>query len=186
MPLISLKDVKMKYLKCLPLTLDIEKNDLIIFYGDNGAGKSTFIKLILKFMKPQQGLIKHEKIKVSYIPEVCFLPSTLSVLEYIDVLQVTFKQHLEKQYLEIFDVPLTETIKKLSKGNRQKVSIITSTISNPDFLIFDEPLSGFDSKNSKLYKKFIKILLKNNKTVLISTHKPSLFKDIATKMVEIC
>ena len=186
MSLVEIFNLKMDYLKCSSLNLEIKTNDLVVFYGENGSGKSTFIRLILKFIKPHQGFVRYSNLKISYVSEFCFIPPTLKVCEYFEVLESIFKINLDRKYLDFFEIPMHKMIKSLSKGNKQKVCIIASTISNPDLFIFDEPLSGFDDINDKNFKKFIKFLLSNNKTVLISTHKPKLFKDIANKVVQIC
>ena len=77
-----------------------------------------------------------------------------------------------KEWLQHFNIQelLTMKIKKLSKGNRQKIQFIISILHNPDFIILDEPFSGLDPVSVEELEKAILKLKSQGKTIIFSSH----------------
>ena len=164
----------------------IEDNDIVIFCGANGSGKTTTIKLILGLLKlkgKDEGKIINTFDKMSYIPERIALPTYISGEDFIKDLLVL--QNNKVDYLNYFsylDLDPKQIIGTYSKGMRQKLGIIQAIISKCKCIVLDAPLSGLDSESQKKVLKLI-TNLKNEKTIIISTHYKELFMDIKTKII---
>ncbi|MHA1187870.1 MAG: AAA family ATPase, partial [Candidatus Heimdallarchaeota archaeon] len=76
-----------------------------------------------------------------------------------------------------------ELIENLSRGMKQKLSIITSIIHDPQIVLMDEPLASLDPAAAKMVKDFIKYLSKEKKkTVIISSHRLSMMEDVCDRV----
>jgi ABC-2 type transport system ATP-binding protein len=78
-------------------------------------------------------------------------------------------------YCTKFKLDKRKTLTKLSKGMHQKVLIIQSLIHDAKLYIFDEPLNGLDDYSQNIFFEIINNIKRNNKTLLITTHYPSLY-----------
>jgi len=154
--------------------------------GRNGAGKSTMFRMILDLIPPTQGEIKFNGKPITqetlnrfgYLPEEgSLLPqfSVLDLCEYYGSLKLMKKDEVLKNLLkwlkefhleELLDVK----IKKLSKGNRQKIQFIISILHDPDFIILDEPFSGLDPVSVEELEQAILKLKHSGKTIIFSSH----------------
>lgn len=182
MCLVDLKEVSKHYLD-INFNLQVNKGDLIVISGTNGTGKSTLIKLIVGFIKPDRGLlIKHTK-NISYLSEHQSLPEGLYIENYLKAIERIRKGMYNKVLFEKFDIPYNKKISQLSKGNKQKLLIVSNIVGNNDLYVFDEPLSGLDDNSVLVFKSLIKGLKDAEKSVIISTHNPNVFNSIANKRV---
>ena len=179
--LVSFKKTSMKYLD-ISLNLEINQNDFILFVGKNGCGKSTFIKLILGFMKPDEGTVTTSVDSISYLPEVVHLPETIKVAEYIELIEKIKKVSTNEKWLFKLGLPLFKKIQHLSKGNRQKLGVYSSLIGNERLVVLDEPLSGLDKATKKVVSEMIKEKSITS-CVIVSTHEKKLFDKFKTKEV---
>ena len=149
-------------------------------------GKSTIFRMILNLIEPTEGEIRfnNEKIdtqtlnKFGYLPEEgSLLPnfSVIDICEYYGALkQMTKKQVFESltMWLEEFQIEeyIKQKVRKLSKGNRQKIQFIVSVLHDPDFIILDEPFSGLDPVSVKELESAILKLKAEGKTIILSSH----------------
>lgn len=154
--------------------------------GRNGAGKSTIFRMILDLIEPTEGEITYNGNKISsdildkfgYLPEEgSLLPqySVLDLCEYYGSLKLMSKDEIFNSlstWLEEFNLTdlLNTKIKKLSKGNRQKIQFIISVLHNPEFIILDEPFSGLDPVSVEELEKAILKLKAQGKTIIFSSH----------------
>jgi ABC-2 type transport system ATP-binding protein len=165
------------------ISFQIPKNKIVGLVGANGAGKTTIMRLIIRYLSPDSGNIfmgdmpinklGHENFPITYIPDVPVYYEELSVLEHLTFISSMYGTQAEKSNL-IRILELKEHLDKvpsmLSKGNKQKLSIACAILRNYEILIADEPFSGLDPRQIKVLKD---ILLENKaqgKTVIISTH----------------
>ena len=149
-------------------------------------GKSTIFRMILDLIEPSNGEIKFDGKnidnnilnKFGYLPEEgSLIPqfSVLDICEYYGSLKLMNKDDIFKNlitWLEEFNLVdlLNVKIKKLSKGNRQKIQFIISVLHDPDFIILDEPFSGLDPVSVEELEKAILKLKNNGKTIIFSSH----------------
>ena len=151
-----------------------------------GHGKSTIFRMILNLIHPTEGEIKFDNKfidnatlnKFGYLPEEgSLLPqfSVIDICEYYGSLKLMSKDEIILNllsWLKEFNITnlLNTKIKKLSKGNRQKIQFIISVLHNPDFIILDEPFSGLDPVSVEELEKAILKLKSQGKTIIFSSH----------------
>lgn len=142
--------------------------------------------MILKLIEPSHGEIKFNGQNINndilnkfgYLPEEgSLLPqfSVIDICEYYGSLKLMSKDEIISNltiWLKEFNlIDLLDTkIKKLSKGNRQKIQFIISVLHNPDFIILDEPFSGLDPVSVEELEKAILKLKAQGKTIIFSSH----------------
>lgn len=158
--------------------------EITILLGENGAGKSTTIKSITGLLK-YKGLIKicgfdnrsiEAKKRFGYIPETPVLYDKLTVAEHIDFIGSAYRlgdcRQRADELLETFH--LTEkrktVAKELSKGMRQKLSMLLALLLNPKALLVDEPMMGLDPASIEETLAMFVDLKNKGASVLISTH----------------
>jgi len=166
------------------VSFKLEKGELCVLLGPNGAGKSTTIKSIAGLLR-YKGVIKVEgymnqtmeaKRALSYVPETPAIYELLTVKEHIEfvckVYKVSPKQTEIDYLLNRFDMEdkISKLGAELSKGMRQKLSIILGVITKPKVILFDEPMIGLDPKAIKELKLLFGELINEGTIVLLSTH----------------
>lgn len=180
------------------LSLSIPEGEIIGFLGSNGAGKTTTFRMILGLLTATSGEIKWDNQKVGdemlnnvgYLPEERGLYPKLTVKEqihYLGSLKGMIKKDLDIQleyWLSKFEIEqyLKRPLEELSKGNQQKVQLITSIIHKPKLLILDEPFTGLDPVNVKIFKEAV-IEAKNNGTAIVfSSHRMDHVEELCEKI----
>lgn len=167
------------------VSFSVNEGEAFGILGRNGAGKTTTIRILLGIIDQDDGAvlvdgksIRKQNIKFGYLPEERGLYLKYKVWEqllYFAKLNGMKKTESKKRivdYLEEFNISqyYNKRIDELSKGNKQKIQLISSLIHNPDVIILDEPFSGLDPVNIQLFKGIIKRLLKEKKTIIFSSH----------------
>lgn len=164
--------------------LTIPEGEVFGFLGPNGAGKTTTIRMMLGQIAPTDGTITifgHDAIQdrakvhqdIGYLSSEMALEMNLTghqYLQYMARLRGGVHTEVIKQLSHRLDCDLTVKIKKLSRGNRQKVALIAAVMHQPALLILDEPTSGFDPLIQAEFNKLILEYKKQGKTVFISSH----------------
>jgi ABC-2 type transport system ATP-binding protein len=168
------------------VSLKVEKGEIYGLLGPNGAGKTTLIRIINQIIEADKGtlrfdgkLMNAEHLRaIGYLPEERGLYKTMGVLEqlvFLAQLRGLSKDNARKnanfwlEKLAIVDWS-KKRIEELSKGMAQKVQFIAALVHEPDLLILDEPLSGFDPLNVELILNELKALKTQGKTIILSTH----------------
>lgn len=181
MKLIELINVSKSYLN-KTFNLCIKNNEKIIITGQNGSGKSTLIKLISKYIKPSKGIIINNLKEISYLEEIISLPLNMKVNEYIISLNEIKNVSFNYELYNILKFPLNKYIYQLSKGNKQKLAIYNTLVTNSKLIILDEALNGLDTLTKTELLKYIEKL---NKTIIIVTHYPLDYKNIISKEIKL-
>ena len=168
------------------VSLEVENGKILGILGRNGAGKTTTIKSIMGIIEPEEGSITFDgidirkaKVSIGYLPEERGLYVNAVVkdqLLYFAMLngmdkKVAFTEI--KKLLEEFKIPgyLNKKVKTLSKGNKQKIQLISAILHKPQIVILDEPFSGLDPVNIELFKSTVLDLKKSGATILFSSHR---------------
>lgn len=182
------------------VSFNVKKGEILGIVGQNGAGKSTLLRIIMHFLNSTSGEIKYDKRKITHTlyDEIGFLPEERSLfVNYSIKEQLVYFSRLHgirkndaitriKYFLNLFEVKgdLNTKINALSKGNQQKIQLISTLIHDPKIIILDEPFSGLDPVNADIFMKNIKSLRDNrNKTIIFSSHNMNNVEKICDKVV---
>lgn len=153
--------------------------------GRNGAGKTTTIRIITGVFPADSGQVlldgapmNHQDISIGYLPEEHGLYPKKTITEQIVYLaqlrgmRVKDARASLARWLAKLDVQeyANKKLDTLSKGNQQKIQLVAALVTNPDFLILDEPFSGLDPVNAALLKAVVKDQIQKGKLVLFSSH----------------
>jgi ABC-2 type transport system ATP-binding protein len=168
------------------ISLKVNKGEIYGLLGPNGAGKTTLIRIINQIVQADKGLLRYDgKLmttehlrQIGYLPEERGLYKTMEVLDqlvFLAKLRGMSKENALKNasyWLEKFEIQdwSKKKIEELSKGMAQKVQFIAAIVHEPELLILDEPLSGFDPLNVELILKELKTLKEQGRTIILSTH----------------
>lgn len=182
--LIKLEEAGKRYIS-QRFTLEISKKDFLVISGANGTGKTTLLLMILGFIYPDSGQIHKRKLKIGYVPEKVMLPPFVDVFEYLKTMAKIKKDQLDMRLVHLFEIPLDHKIHELSKGNQQKIAIITALMGRPDLIIFDEPLSGLDESMQDVFFDVISSCYEQGVGMMVSTHEPNRFIGLATKHIRL-
>ena len=150
--------------------------------GENGAGKSTTIKLMLDMIRKESGEIKLlgtdytvcSKEDIGVVLEENGFPESLNAIEMNKIFKNVYKQWNEGQYfsfLEKFELPAKKKIKDFSKGMKMKLYIAAALSHGAKLLILDEPTSGLDPVvRDEILDIFNDFTRDENHSILISSH----------------
>lgn len=170
------------------INFHVNSGEIIGYIGSNGAGKSTTIKIILGLIDDYEGDVyvfgdkvkgKTEyKRKIGYVPEVSDMYDNLTAKEYISFIGMLYGLDSDaavKKASEMMDVfgisgAMEGRIHTFSKGMRQKLSIVSGMLHNPDILFLDELLGGIDANSVLVFKEIIQKLKSKGKTIFYSSH----------------
>jgi len=163
------------------------------FLGRNGAGKSTTIRCLMDVFRPDSGdflldgrPFKPRSLKIGYLPEERGMyqkNEVLSQLMYFARLRGASKADALKSanhwvdYFGLGDYK-KKKLEVLSKGNQQKIQIAQSFLNEPDILILDEPFSGLDPVNARVFQDAISDFVKEGRLVIFSSHQMSYVEDV--------
>lgn len=167
--------------------LSVPKGAVYGLLGPNGAGKTTLIRIINQIIDADSGsiLFKNELLEPKHISKIGYLPEERGLYKKMKVRdQLIYFARLKglsaseatkkvNFWLEKMDINnwKERRIDDLSKGMAQKVQFISAVIHEPEFLILDEPFSGFDPVNAEIIKNEILELQKKGITLMLSTHR---------------
>ena len=172
------------------LSFEIKPNEQVAVLGPSGSGKSTLLKLLLGFYEPTKGTLLIDGIPIqqfnknylrsyiNYIPQnpVLFNRTLYENITYgteyskEEVLAALHKLDVNFNFLERgLDTPLGKNGDRLSGGQKQIVLLLRNYFKHSKVLILDEPFSGLDYINKKIFTRLLNLLGKN-RTIIIITH----------------
>jgi ABC-2 type transport system ATP-binding protein len=187
MGIISIKKLTKNYGEnkgIFDLNIEIEKGEVFGYLGPNGAGKTTTIRHLLGFLNADEGecIINGYNCRkdaamiqesLGYLPGEILFFDEMTGMEYLKFIANLRKmKNLERmqELIEYFELDPKGKIKKMSKGMKQKIGIVSAFMNDPDILILDEPTSGLDPL---MQNKFINLILEEKnkgKTIFMSSH----------------
>ncbi|RUO45464.1 ABC transporter ATP-binding protein [Idiomarina aquatica] len=183
------------------ISLDVRSGQIYALLGPNGAGKSSLVRMLVGLTQPDSGRIQITDLggadiqlrpqHFAYLPEDRGLYQDRSILDNLSYVarlrgleQSVYLPRIDK-WLAHFDLTdrKQEPMRQLSKGNQQKVQLISTLLHDPDLVILDEPFSGLDPVNQEHVLKVLSDLKEQGKTVLLSAHQMALVERLADKML---
>ncbi|HBT96796.1 MAG TPA: ABC transporter [Desulfobulbaceae bacterium] len=155
--------------------------------GANGAGKSTVIRLLMDFIRPDSGQIMlfnrpagdvASRHLIGYLPETASFPANLNILDMIRftgaTCGMTAAARKERGHRLLIELNLWEDQKKplraYSKGMRQRANLLLALLNDPQLLILDEPMSGLDPIGRNQIMTLMQDLKSQGKTILFCSH----------------
>ena len=184
-------------------SLSIKQGEILGVVGNNGAGKTTFFRLLLDLLQADSGYVtffdkdvsKSEEWKTytgSFIDN-SFLIECLFPEEYFDFIGKVYQINEEdirerlKDYSQLMNGEILEQkkyIRNMSSGNKQKIGITGAMLINPKILILDEPFNFLDPSSQIEMKRLLLHLNKTlNTTILVSSHNIQYIADICSRII---
>lgn len=160
--------------------------------GRNGAGKTTSIRILMNVFPANDGEvlidgkpIDYNKIGIGYLPEERGLYPKKIIIDqlayFAELKGLSRKEAIKAVDYWLERLEMTEYRNKrldtLSKGNQQKIQLVTALAHDPDIVILDEPFSGLDPVNAMLLKDVVKEQISKGKIVLFSSHQMSYIEE---------
>jgi len=180
------------------VSFEFESGQIYAFVGPNGAGKTTTMRIMATLDEPNAGDVFMDDLSVVEYPEkarhlIGFVPDELkpywdtTVHEYLDFFarayglrgsQRTDAVASVEEFTNVAGIR-EKTLRSLSKGMKQRVSLGRALVADPQVLILDEPAAGLDPRARVELRELLTLLAKQGKAILISSH-------ILTELTEIC
>lgn len=177
------------------LDLKVPQGTITGFLGQNGAGKSTTLKMLMGAVRPSSGsgrifglAIDDPAQSVEIRRRVAFVSEDKRLYDYMTVEQVlrftrsffpNWRSDLEQKFLREFPLPFDRKIKKLSKGMRTQLALLLGIARGPEMLVLDEPTEGLDPVAIETVLQLLKTLAVEGMTVFFSSHQIAEVEQIA-------
>jgi ABC-2 type transport system ATP-binding protein len=202
---LSVKQIRKQYVEVLAvddLSFEVKSGEIFALLGPNGAGKSSTIRMLIGLTYPDTGVISFSNVEgqkiaklvsgdFGYLPEERGLYQESNIQDTL-VYMGQLKGMTKTDALDQADVWLTsfdlverkkDQLKTLSKGNQQKVQLISAIIHRPKIVFLDEPFSGLDPVNQEKVISFLQLLRQQGTTIILSAHQMSLVEKLADRFL---
>ncbi len=175
------------------IDLAVEAGTIFGVIGPNGAGKTTTMRLMLDIIRPTSG----RAIVLGQDPRsggsalrrrIGFLPGDLrlegrvtgrALLRHYEQISGPVAPGVVNRLAERLDLDLSVHVRKLSKGNKQKLGVVQAFMHEPDLLVLDEPTSGLDPLVQQEFLAMVREAKNNGQTVFLSSHVLSEIQQVA-------
>ncbi len=164
--------------------LSVPEGSIYGFIGPNGAGKSTTIRILLGLLQKNAGEVRllggdpwrdamelHRRL--AYVPSEVQLWDNMTggeVIDFLGRLRGSYSRERREDFIQRFDLDPSKKCKTYSKGNRQKVALISAFVSDVELLVLDEPTTGLDPLMEGIFQQCVKEARTVGKTVFLSSH----------------
>jgi ABC-2 type transport system ATP-binding protein len=176
------------------LTLKAPKGSVYGYLGRNGAGKSTTLKVLLGLARATSGEahVLGERVRpenLAILERTAYVGENKPLYEWMSAEQMvrftrgfykSWSDEAARRYAEMLEIPMRRKIKKLSKGNRTKVSLLLALAQGAELLMLDEPTSGLDPVYlDDVLRTLVEHHVNEGRTVFFSSHDLSEVEQIA-------
>jgi ABC-2 type transport system ATP-binding protein len=177
------------------IDLAVERGSIHGFLGRNGSGKTTTIKMLLGLTHPTAGEARvfglrpedrEEGVRIRQ--RVGFVSEEKGLYSYVKVEQMisftrsffpSWDREMEERLIAFFELPLRQSIRKLSKGMRTKLALLVALPRRADLLVLDEPTEGLDPAITEGVLQMLVGMAAGGTTILFSSHRLSEVEQIA-------
>jgi ABC-type multidrug transport system ATPase subunit len=197
MEVVRLRNVSKRYGRRREVLADVDlqvaAGELLALIGANGSGKSTVLKLMVGLSRPSSGTVRRNAQVVSYVPDVFTSHDRLSASAYlrhmgrIRGLTARAARHRSDELLDRLalaggaDTPM----RKLSKGNAQKVALAQALLEPPQLLVLDEPWAGLDTTAHGTLRELLAESAQQGAAVAFTEHSERVVESTATRVCEL-
>lgn len=183
------------------INFKIDEGDVICIVGENGAGKSTFLKTVLGILKPIKGEIKFSPSlnvkRFGYLPQSSESQNDFPATVKEIVLSGRINAYKRKLFFNWYDKRIADekmelldiydlkhrAFSTLSGGQRQRVLIARAMCATDKILFLDEPLTGLDPKITKEFYQIVEQLHEQGTTIVMISHELNESIRLATKVL---
>ena len=181
------------------LTMRVAKGSITGFLGQNGAGKSSTIRMLLGMSRPTRGNgrvldfdIVDEKQSIEMRKRVAYVGEDKRLYDYMTVGQMIeftkafypgWRDDIEKKLLEEFRLPLDRPTKKLSKGMRTQTALLLAFARGAELLILDEPTEGLDPVMAEKLLELVVGAAADGASIFFSSHQIAEVEQIADRIL---
>lgn len=166
------------------ISFDIYKGTVFGYCGTNGSGKTTTIRNIMGFIKPDKGSVtvkgldawkNADEIKkyIGYLPGEIAFPQVENGSEFLKIQAETLgltDMSKAEAIINALQLDPTANLKRMSKGMKQKTAIAAAFMHSPEIIILDEPTTGLDPLMRDVFVQIIKAEKARGATILMSNH----------------
>lgn len=177
------------------LNLSVPLGSISGFLGQNGAGKSTTLKMLMGAVRPSHGsgqifglAIEDPVQSVEIRKRVAFVGEEKRLYDYMTVEQIIrftksffpkWRTDIEQKFLREFPLPFDRKIKKLSKGMRTQLALLLGIARGPEMLVLDEPSEGLDPVAIETLLQLLRNMAAEGVTIFFSSHQLADVEQIA-------
>lgn len=186
----------------IDFSLSLKPGKIYGFLGNNGAGKSTFIKAAVGLHDFKEGSIKicgydiefeteKAKMRMAYVPDHYALEESLTGHEYVSYMASLYKvdgkkaQELTDRFVPLLSLQdvYDEPMHTYSHGMKQKITLLGALVHSPDIIILDEPLTGVDPESVYEIKKVMREHARRGNCVFFSSHIIDLVENLCDEVI---
>jgi ABC-2 type transport system ATP-binding protein len=179
------------------ITAQVKAGDVVALLGKNGAGKTTLLETLLGFSFPSFGDVNiwgekatditgDIKQRIGFVPQQDELLAGFNGHEHIDLFKAfrkTWNQELVDRLVAEWLIPMDIAARKMSVGQRQKLSILLAIAHEPDLLILDEPVASLDPiARRQFLQQLVDIAADENRAIIFSSHIVSDMERVANQV----
>lgn len=179
------------------LSLTVYRGDIYAFLGQNGAGKSTTIKMLLGLLYPSKGYSKILDARVpgelnKVLPKIGVVTESPAFYPYLNgeenlmlygsLLGIRDKKKIRKTLEKVGLLGVRQKVSEYSQGMRQRLALALALLNDPELLILDEPTNGLDPQGIYEIKSIIRDLNSSGVTIFLSSHILSEVQEIANRV----
>ena len=176
----------------------VEQGEVVGFVGLNGAGKSTTINAMLGFIRPTRGSIElfEQKVlpqnahithqRIGFASGDMALFDHLTGAQYLNFLSHRYLVDTQARTAELcsrFNPQLHKKISSLSRGNKQKIALITAFMASPELVVLDEPTSGLDPFMQEAFLRLVREESQRGTTIFMSSHYLHEVADVCSRVL---